>query len=417
MRNGITPVVAIVLLLMMTVAASGGAYAWMTQVQDEAQEDAARGLSTGVDLRDVRCRGINISFTASNTGDTALSSDEADVYVRADGDLLGAGTADVSGAAFLQPGGVGSSHVTLPETTRRNVRYEIEVVFDDDDHATTAFCRSQGTMIGEAHRVDVSGTSWTTVDFLANHSDPVVLATTNTVDTGDHPLIPQARNVQQDSAEVRLCEHENGEGCEEFGTETLGVVVLDGGMANATRGLQTGTATLPSTNGGNRAGTSIAFTRLDGPAVGFVTQRGVNEDRAFPVWVTGADDNTLNVGYCDHNESDVDGCEAHGQEQVSWLAVDDDRLGIATGDANRTAAKYADDNWASVSYDLDGPVVGLGMIQGDEGGQDPKVSEVRNVGASGLDVHFCEHDADDVCNGHSDNYLAWLAVEEGMILR
>ncbi len=417
-RHGIAPVVAVVLLLLMSVTAAGGSYAWITTTTQQAQTGASESLATGVAFRDIDCRGINVSFGMTNTGDRQLASTEARVLVSADGDLVGSSTTTVSDAGFRRPGGFGREHVLLDETTDRGRAYQIEVTFPMDDLTVQRGCESQGTMVGEAHRVDVTNTSWTTVEFIRNYSDPVVLATANTVDTGDHPLNPQARNVAPHSAEVRLCEHENADGCADFGTETLGVVVLDAGIANDTTGMRAGTATLSATSGGNRAGQGISIgTSFPRPPVGFVTPLGVNENTDYVTWVTGASTNSINVGYCDHNESAVDSCESHPEERVAWLAIDDQQFGLSNVDANRSSAKPGGTTWVTESHGASDPAVALGMIQGDEGGQDPKTTEMRNVGGGTLDIHFCEHDSDDVCNGHSDNWLAWLAAGEGMILR
>ncbi|MCK5333209.1 MAG: hypothetical protein KAJ24_01755 [Candidatus Aenigmarchaeota archaeon] len=48
-RKGITPVIALVLLLMMTVAAAGMAYVWFMDVQEETQETVRDSLSQRTD--------------------------------------------------------------------------------------------------------------------------------------------------------------------------------------------------------------------------------------------------------------------------------------------------------------------------------------------------------------------------------
>ncbi len=48
-RKGITPVIALVLLLMMTVAAAGMAYVWFMDVQEETQSTVQESLSQRTD--------------------------------------------------------------------------------------------------------------------------------------------------------------------------------------------------------------------------------------------------------------------------------------------------------------------------------------------------------------------------------
>ncbi len=48
-RKGITPVIALVLLLMMTVAAAGMAYVWFMDVQEETQDTVKDSLSQRTD--------------------------------------------------------------------------------------------------------------------------------------------------------------------------------------------------------------------------------------------------------------------------------------------------------------------------------------------------------------------------------
>ena len=48
-RKGITPVIALVLLLMMTVAAAGMAYVWFMDVQEETQDTVRDSLSQRTD--------------------------------------------------------------------------------------------------------------------------------------------------------------------------------------------------------------------------------------------------------------------------------------------------------------------------------------------------------------------------------
>jgi len=83
-RKGITPVIAIILLLMMTVAIAGGAYVWFTQIGEQSRERAEESLNRGVEIVELRCDATNdqIITTLKNSGDSEL--DLNPVMVRPD---------------------------------------------------------------------------------------------------------------------------------------------------------------------------------------------------------------------------------------------------------------------------------------------------------------------------------------------
>ncbi len=145
-RAGITPVVAIVLLLMMTVAASGGAYAWMQQVQNEAQEDADQGLSSRLDVKSVTCEGSVATIAVSNTGSRAFTGGPADVFLYADDTLAANATTDISGESFLQPGGVSILHVSFPTAMENGLQHRIELDMPGADTAVTGTCDARSSL-------------------------------------------------------------------------------------------------------------------------------------------------------------------------------------------------------------------------------------------------------------------------------
>ncbi len=88
-RKGITPVIAIVLLLMMTVAAAGMAYVWIMSLQedvrviaDEGVEDMKIVSSVSLSFEAVHeDAGNMIEFTLRNTGKHGFSSGELDQFI------------------------------------------------------------------------------------------------------------------------------------------------------------------------------------------------------------------------------------------------------------------------------------------------------------------------------------------------
>ncbi|MFH1127155.1 MAG: archaellin/type IV pilin N-terminal domain-containing protein [archaeon] len=83
-RKGITPVIAIVLLLMMTVAAAGMAYVWIMSVQEGIASDTDQDISNLQDEKNTRLEIVNvyndsgeIGMTIRNAGTHVFSAAEA----------------------------------------------------------------------------------------------------------------------------------------------------------------------------------------------------------------------------------------------------------------------------------------------------------------------------------------------------
>lgn len=84
-RVGVTPVVSVVLLLMMTVAAAGAAYGWFTQIQNDIQAEASRQFETDMSTKDLRCirnaTGSYIFVALKNSGSRDVEGAEVDLFI------------------------------------------------------------------------------------------------------------------------------------------------------------------------------------------------------------------------------------------------------------------------------------------------------------------------------------------------
>lgn len=82
-RKGVTPVIAIVLLLMMTVAAAGAAYTWFSQMQENLQSEATAGLQTELSVKDMVCDADadEIRLSLKNSGSTSIDVSDVDVFI------------------------------------------------------------------------------------------------------------------------------------------------------------------------------------------------------------------------------------------------------------------------------------------------------------------------------------------------
>lgn len=94
-RKGITPVVAIVLLLMLTIVAVGGMWAWTQDVLQGGMDDADDQLKSGLEFVSLSCldnsgSADQLKWTLKNAGKTDLDMSDVDVYVYkvSDGELL-----------------------------------------------------------------------------------------------------------------------------------------------------------------------------------------------------------------------------------------------------------------------------------------------------------------------------------------
>lgn len=82
MSKGITPVIAIILLLLMTVAAAGAAYIWISRVQEQISSQTSTGLEANLQQMYMRL-GIDsvwnqttrLCLTIRNQGMESLSED------------------------------------------------------------------------------------------------------------------------------------------------------------------------------------------------------------------------------------------------------------------------------------------------------------------------------------------------------
>lgn len=190
MRRGVTPVVAIALLMGMTVTASGGAYAWITATTQQAQEDAARALATELDIKDVRCGGGVVLAWVKNSGTADLRETTASVRVFRDGELAAVNDTDITDAAFRAAGGFGSVRVPVNVTMGRNDAYMVTVAVGDVavERRCTAERPESCRAIAEAGDADGDGTYTVDADGVGGE-EPYAVRCDMTTDGGGWTLV------------------------------------------------------------------------------------------------------------------------------------------------------------------------------------------------------------------------------------
>lgn len=85
-RIGITPIVSIILLLMMSITAVGATYDWFSNMQEDIQNDAGTDLRTDVSVTDADCRynpssDDQIVLAIKNVGSKNIAGSHVDVFV------------------------------------------------------------------------------------------------------------------------------------------------------------------------------------------------------------------------------------------------------------------------------------------------------------------------------------------------
>ncbi len=94
-RQGVTPIIAIVMLLFLVIIAVSGFAMFLNELLDAQWEDIRQQTHTETQFRHLACndhpnQGDTIDFLVKNTGETTIDTADVDVYVRAisDGRLI-----------------------------------------------------------------------------------------------------------------------------------------------------------------------------------------------------------------------------------------------------------------------------------------------------------------------------------------
>lgn len=92
-RKGITPVVAIILLLMLVIVAVGGMWGWISGIMEEGQSSAESELRSGMEFSATSClldgsSNDKVTFLLKNNGQEPITLTDATLEVRRAGDLI-----------------------------------------------------------------------------------------------------------------------------------------------------------------------------------------------------------------------------------------------------------------------------------------------------------------------------------------
>lgn len=422
-RNGISPVIGFVLLIVIVLSAVGGFGAWYFQAQEGFIDRF--GDDPTITVISIACEGNLANVTLDNAGDTNVDAEEVNAYLYEDQDIVDTVTQDLSGKAFSDAGGRDFAEINFSTYMKGDTFYGVDIEFIREGYTVETSCVADPFAVGEVGAVFTRNDTWEPVSFRKNYVEPVVVGSTNTKDTTQNPLIPQVKNVTSGGAWLRLCDHDDADGCGDHDDEIMGYVAVDAAALNAINESAAGTETVGASGG--EAGASVSFGDAEsdgfqGDPVVFVTANTNNNETSggtwgeFSTWVTG---NATSTGFsltrCNHNETSPNNrCESHGNsEDIGWFAVNPEEMALLDTAAGTTSA-LSGSTWERIELDgFRAAPVALAMIQGNNGGQDPKVSEAQSHNSSVIEAHFCEHDAGETCDGHASNFVAWLAAAQG----
>lgn len=271
-------------------------------------------------------------------------------------------------------------------------------------------------LLGEAGTITTSG-GWETIRFERSYENPVVIGTANT-HNGEAGISFEARNIQSDQAEIRICESEGGSstGCDSHVSEKVGYVVINAAATDRIPGIEAGTFSIDSDFDSNTKTISYSESFSSAPYL-MANVQSDNGKKPLEARVRGYSASDFTAGIC-HQDS-TDGCDSgHTSEEVGWVAVEPGNLPFEQlSETGSTGNSVSSSSWTQQSFGTEfsnTPVTVVSTVSND-GGQDNLIDEARNVDTSGLEVRYCEVETGDSCDTHTTEEVAWLAVEPGLL--
>ena len=159
-KKGITPVIAIVLLVMMAVGIAGGAFIWITRFSEQAQQKTTEQMGKELSVKTVECLDVSgsedvVRLVVSNGGNKQIDMVPANLFIydTATGNIdstLSVQNVNSSAnpafenAAFVNPGEFGTVYLKTGGNFSSGTMYDIEVEFPQDSYeGLRADCRAE----------------------------------------------------------------------------------------------------------------------------------------------------------------------------------------------------------------------------------------------------------------------------------
>jgi len=162
-RRAISPVIATVILMLMTVAAVGGAYHWMTTTQSSIQSDISASISAQtkrgkytIKLVGLRCYDDRVIADIQNLGPDPISNSDVtiSVYNYTSGALITSGITNISS---LGVNDINSTQYIFYTPLKPDTRYSVKVSIGGVSEVSDS-CYTIGRLVGLWHFDEGSGT-------------------------------------------------------------------------------------------------------------------------------------------------------------------------------------------------------------------------------------------------------------------
>lgn len=314
------------------------------------------------------------------------------------------------------PPNVGSPDPTNT-VSGRNADLSVYISGENNENIDVEFYRgssSSTTTLGEAGlEQNMDDSHWHSVNLDQSYdSRPLVFTTTQTTNGGQDPSSAHVKGVSSSGFDTQHCEWDESDTCDTHNPETNGWLAVDPGDISDVEGLDSGTVSTGSGSGGYSVSFDSSISNEPLVFTNVQTEDG-NDDplntQARSISSTGA-----TIDFCEQESQDD--CEDHTSERVAWLALDSSQIESKQG-LDFGTFTTGDSNWQSISFSetfSQTPAV-IATVQTENGGQEALYAEADHVDAQGADIRFCEAEGDNSCDTHSDEEVAWLAVEPGAV--
>lgn len=291
---------------------------------------------------------------------------------------------------------------------------KVDVSDPDNDDMDVTFYDESGsgtTTIGEAGKqTSMNNNNWYSDSFNNGYSStPLVFATTQTTNGGQDPSSAHLRNIDTNGFDTQHCEFDGGNSCDSHNREDNGWLAIDPSSLDSVQGIEAGTIQTTSGSGSY----SVSFSSMTQTPLFFTQSQTSDGAPTLNTQARNVDSNSAYVEFCE--QENQDGCEGHTTEEVAWLAIDPSQISESAGFEFGTTTVH-DSSWNSISLDrsFSNPIV-LVDVQTENGGQEALYPEADHVGTGGADIRYCESEADDDCDTHAGETVAWLALDIGTV--
>jgi len=259
---------------------------------------------------------------------------------------------------------------------------------------------------------------WTTVSFIGTYTTPVVVGTTNSV-SANNALVFEVDNVTATSADMRVCRSRGStaNGCGSQPSETVGYLVIDASVAAITPGIEAGTVDMAGEFDTTQPITNYPTAFPSVPYL-FANVNTVNDTESpTEILVRDVTTTSFTSGLCEHLQGNDDACDgSHVTETVGWVAIDPTNAPFSE-EYDIGVESIGNSTWTPIAFSpvfSETPIV-IVESQTDTGGQDVTIDEADLITTGSASVRYCEIDAENFCDAHNNDDVAWFAIEPGEI--